>query len=73
MDYEEIKILISGACTFDDANYVIEEFTDCKTTEQKIDYLKEMFDCGIVGRAGGDDIELDYRALLTSIIDRKWY
>ena len=71
MKREQIKALIELSCSFEDANAVIETYTEYRTYAQKIAYLQGMFDCEIVGRHI-DNEEADYKALLTSIIDMKW-
>ena len=68
---EQIKALIELSTSFEEADAVIETYTGNKTYAQKIAYLQGMFDCEIIGRHI-DSEEADYKALLTSIIERKW-
>lgn len=71
MRREQIKALIELSLSFEEADSIIEEYTDNKTHIQKIAYLQGMFDFEIVERHIEDE-EAEYIALLTSIIDKKW-
>lgn len=71
MQREQIKALIELSSSFDEANEVIEKYTNYASFEAKIAYLQGMFDCNIVGREG-ESLEVDYIALLTAIVDHKW-
>ena len=71
MEREKIKTLIECATSFEKANDILEKYTEYESDAERIAYLQGMFDCKIVGR-NGDDIHMDYVALLTSIVDNKW-
>ena len=71
MKREQIKALIELSSSFEEANEVLEQYTANSEYKQKIAYLQGMFDCEIVGRHI-DNEEADYKALLTSIVDKKW-
>lgn len=71
MKREQIKALIELSSSFEEADNVIETYTNNTAYSQKIAYIQGMFDCEIVGRHI-DDEEADYIALLTSIVDKKW-
>jgi len=71
MKREQIKALIELSTSFTDADKIIETYTTNNTYSQKIAYLQGMFDCEIIGRSV-DSEEADYKALLTSIIEKKW-
>jgi len=71
MKRQKIKALIGLSGSFEEANEVIETYTENKSYAQKIAYLQGMFDCEIVGRSVESE-EADYKALLTSIIEAKW-
>jgi len=71
MKRKKIKALIELSNSFEEADNIIETYTDCKKYIQKIAYLQGMFDCEIVGRHIINE-EADYKALLTSIINKKW-
>lgn len=71
MERKKIQTLIELAVTFEEADQVIEEFTGLKSDNEKIAYLRGMFDCHIIGRTG-DNVHTDYVALLTAIINQKW-
>lgn len=72
MNREKIKLLIELATSYDEADSVIQEYSGLDTYEEKVAYLKGMFDCEIVGRSGGNNAKTDYIALLTSIVNYKW-
>ena len=72
MKQEQIKALIELSISYEYANKIIEEYTGCKTYSEKIAYIKRNFECEIVSSTDNDE-ETDYVALLTSIINRKWY
>lgn len=71
MDREKIKTMIECATSFEKADAILGEYTDYESDSERIAYLQGMFDCRIVGR-NGEDIHMDYVALLTSIVDDKW-
>lgn len=74
MKRRQIKALIELSGTFEEANKVIETYanlTDTSDFSQKLAYLQGMFDSEIVGR-NIENVEADYVALLTSIIEQKW-
>lgn len=71
MERERIRALIELSTSFDQADKVIEKYTELKTDREKIAYLLGMFDCKIIGRSVSDD-HTDYIALLTAIINQKW-
>ena len=71
MEREKIKTLIECATSFEKANDILEKHTNYTTDAERIAYLQGMFDCKIVGRSG-EDIHMDYVAILTSIINNKW-
>ncbi len=71
MKRKKIKALIELSGSFEEADKVIETYTENRTYTQKIAYLQGMFDCEIVGR-NIDNEEADYKALLTSVIEAKW-
>lgn len=71
MKREAIKAMIELSTSFEQADEIIETYTGFTLYPQKIAYLQGMFDCEIVGR-NIEDEEIDYTALLTSIIEAKW-
>lgn len=71
MEREQIKTLLELATTFDKADQILNDYSDCNTDEEKIAYLRGMFNCKIVGR-NVEDIHTDYVALLTTIVNQKW-
>ena len=71
MEREKIKTLIELSTTFEQADEIINKYTDYNTDEERIAYLQGMFDCKIVGRSVSD-AHTDYVALLTAIVNQKW-
>lgn len=71
MKQEQIKALIELSNSYNEANEIIEKYTNFKTYSEKIDYITKMFDCEIFSKNTNDD-EADYVALLTSVVDKKW-
>lgn len=71
MKRKQIKALIELSSSFEEANDIIEKYTDLRSYGQKIAYLQGMFDCEIVGH-DTKDVEVDYVAILTSIVEHKW-
>ncbi len=71
MKREQIKALIELSTSYKEADGVIETYTGYKEYPQKIAYLQGMFNCEIIGR-NMESAEADYKALLTTIIDKKW-
>lgn len=72
MKREQIKALIELSTSYEKANEIIEKYVGLKTYAEKIAYLRGMFDCEIFSRTD-DDEEVDYIALLTSVIESKWH
>lgn len=71
MRREQIKALIELSASYEDANEVIEKYVGLKTYAEKIAYLRGMFDCEIISRTEENE-EVDYIALLTSVVESKW-
>lgn len=71
MVQSEIKALIELSSSFESADSVINTYTNMKTYSEKIEYLQNMFDVKIVS-INVDSKEADYKALLTSIVEKKW-
>lgn len=71
MEREKIKVLIELATSFEQADEAIKKYTDFSTDEERIAFLRGMFDCKIIGRSRSD-AHTDYVALLTAIVNQKW-
>ena len=71
MERERIKMLIELSSSYNDANDVIEKYVGLKNYAEKIAYIRGMFDCEIFSRTD-DNEEVDYIALLTSVVEKKW-
>ena len=72
-----IKSLIEMASSFEDADSIIEEFTERTEIEQKLNFLFDHFDVAIIGGSvaeidKGSELLIKYEAILTTIINRKW-
>jgi len=76
MEKDAIRTMIELSDTWEEADKVIDEFTSCRETREKLFYLYGMFDVSIVARTGDSDddeaVESDYRAVLSAIINQKW-
>ncbi len=66
---EDLSLKISLKCcrTFEDFDTIMNQ-TWCKTDEDKIEYLKEMFDVSVV-HATNNDIHSDYLAMANAIMN----
>lgn len=71
MKREQIKALIELASSYEEADDIIVNYTGYKDYEFKTAYLQGMFNCEIIG-SSIDSPEADYKALLTTIINKKW-
>ena len=71
MKRAQIKALIELSSSFEEADKILEEYANILEYAQKIAYLQGMFDCEIIGRHVESE-EADYKALLTSIVNKKW-
>lgn len=71
MKGEAIKALIELADSVDDADAVIREYTGFTEVKEKIAYLQGLFGVTIFAR-DGDNINDDYWAILSTIINNKW-
>lgn len=70
MEREKIKILIECANSFEEANEILEKYTNYKSYEERIAFLQGMYNCQIISR-NTDDIYTDYVATLTTIVRYK--
>ena len=68
---DAIKTLIELAESVVDADAIICKYTDCTTVREKIVYLSGLFDVTVVARES-DDLDDDYWAILSTIINDKW-
>lgn len=68
---EKIKMLIELADTIQEADEVIEEYTDYKSNETKLAFINGLFDFQIVSRKN-ECIKDDYLSALSVIINKKW-
>jgi len=75
-DNTVIKTMIELSITLDEADSIIEEFTQRKTYEDKFGFLSEQYpNISILGRCdgkNGNPIRTDYEAVLSTIINLKW-
>lgn len=68
---EQIKAMVELSTSFEEADEVIEKHTENRTCAQKIAFLNSLFDCKIAFKEGEYE-EVDYVALITSIINKKF-
>jgi hypothetical protein len=66
---EVVKGLIELAQTNEEADQILNQ--EFSSVNEKYAYLKGMFDFSIIG-ASGRDIETDYKAALSAIVNQKW-
>ena len=77
MNREKIKMLIEFSSGVEEADAIIREQGFC-TIREKIAFLKGMFDFKLIGRcdaaqeAAQKIDEMDYYAILSTIINEKW-
>lgn len=71
---DAIKAMIELSDTWQAADKVLDEFTPCKSINEKLYYLYGMFDVAILAShdGSGDKTESDYRAVLSAIVNQKW-
>lgn len=70
--YEEIKVMIELAPSFEKADLIMNEYTEFKTVEEKIAFLKGMFYVEVVAETADADKQDTYCALLTTIVEDKF-
>lgn len=70
MANESVKWLITMANSCEEANWLITQNTECKTVEEKINFLEDNFDVPTIEQGNSSDEEI-YRARLEAIIKRK--
>ncbi|GHU25336.1 hypothetical protein FACS1894164_14340 [Spirochaetia bacterium] len=73
-DKGAIKSMIELSDTWEEADKIINEFTPCRNTNEKLFYLYGMFDVSILASFDESDtkIENDYKAVLSAIVNQKW-
>lgn len=64
---EQVKILLQTATTVEEADEVINKNFDFQSTQEKIAFLKGMFDIEIIGYEGKID-EMTYFAMLKTVM-----
>jgi hypothetical protein len=80
MGRDAIKAMIELSNTWEEADKIIQEFTPCKKTNEKLAYLYGMFDVSIIASYNGSEddgsedktIENDYKSVLSAIVNQKW-
>lgn len=68
LNRKQIKILLETAPTVEDADEVITKNFDFKSIQEKVAFLKGMFDVQIVGHEENEPDEMDYFCMLATII-----
>ena len=66
---KKIKILLETSETVEEADEVISKNFDFESVREKVAFLKGMFDIQIVGHEEKEPDEMDYFAMLASIIN----
>ena len=72
MERQKVKALIELSNTIEEANEVIEKYTELETVKEKIAFLKGMFDWKIIDKKETDSDEMIYNIALNAIISKKW-
>lgn len=76
---EITKLFIETSNTVEDANKIIENAYDFETIEEKIAFLKGMFDVELISNHDSPEIskgrsaEMDYWTMLSAIINDHYY
>ncbi len=76
MERERVKALIELSDDVSEADEIISK--EIKTTNEKIAFLRGMFDFSIIGRCrdnlldSEDKAQMDYYSILSAIINAKW-
>ncbi len=69
---KNVKTLIELCTDVKEADRIINEHYGFKTIQEKVAFLKGMFDVSIVGHDRDEPDEDTYRILLHAIINAKW-
>lgn len=70
--YEDVKNLLEMATTVEKVEQIMSEHTAFETLEEKIDFLKDMFEVKIVAETADSDKEITYYAILNAIVTKKF-
>ena len=76
---QKVKLLIELSPNVEEADKVINENYDFKTIGEKMAFLKGMFDVRLVSKHDTEEVteeksaEMDYWAMLNTIINQKYY
>lgn len=65
---EKVKLLLETATTVEQANEVIEENFAFESLQEKVAFLKGMFDIEVIGHEEAEPDEMTYFAMLKTII-----
>lgn len=76
---QKVKLLIEMSPNVEEADKIINENYDFKTIGEKMAFLKGMFDVRLVSKHDVEEVteeksaEMDYWAMLNTIINQKYY
>lgn len=76
---QKVKLLIEMSPNVEEADKAINENYDFKTIGEKMAFLKGMFDVRLVSKHDAEEVteeksaEMDYWAMLNTIINQKYY
>lgn len=76
---QKVKLLIEMSPNVEEADKTINENYDFKTIGEKMAFLKGMFDVRLVSKHDAEEVteeksaEMDYWAMLNTIINQKYY
>ena len=68
MERQKVKALIELSNTIEEANEVIEKYTELETVKEKIAFLKGMFDWKIIDKKETDSDEMIYNIAFNAIL-----
>ncbi len=73
LSQKEVKVLIELCTDLEEADKVINDYYGFKTIEEKVAFLKGMFDVRLIGHEHDEPDENTYRMMLYAIIKAKWH
>jgi hypothetical protein len=71
-----IKTIIELSKDCDEADMLVCKYAQSNNAQKKLSYLSSIFDFSIIGRHEEDAdsmIETDYAAVLSAIVNKKWW
>ncbi|GMO55864.1 MAG: hypothetical protein Ta2G_15410 [Termitinemataceae bacterium] len=76
IEQKAVKAIIELSKDCDEADEFVCEYAKSSDTQKKLNYLHTLFDFRIIGRheeSNEQMVETDYSAVLSAVVNKKWW